>query len=90
MGDKDYAEKISAIRVICGKEFPPMKTTKAVEICPALAAALKAKPAVRKIFESMPPSHQREYNKWVAEAKKEETQQRRAEGAVEKIGQWKK
>ncbi len=67
-----------------------MKTTKAVEICPALSAALQARPAVRKIFESMPPSHQREYQKWVAEAKKEETRVSRAASAVEKIGAWKK
>ncbi len=67
-----------------------MKTTKGVEICPALAAALRTKPSVHKIFESMPPSHQREYNKWVAEAKKEETRTSRAAGALGKIGDWKK
>jgi len=67
-----------------------MKTSKAVEICPALAAALRTKPSVLKLFESMPPSHQREYNKWVAEAKQEKTRTSRALSALDKIGRWKK
>ncbi len=67
-----------------------MKTQKGTEICPALATALAAQPRVLKIFEAMPPSHQREYNKHIAEAKKPETAQRRAEKALEKIGAWKK
>jgi uncharacterized protein YdeI (YjbR/CyaY-like superfamily) len=67
-----------------------MKTQKGTEICPALAAALVAQPRALKIFESMPPSHQREYNKHIAEAKKPETVQRRVEKTLEKIGAWKR
>ncbi len=67
-----------------------MKTAKGTHVCPALATALAAKPGALKIFESMPPSHQREYNKHVAEAKKEETRASRAEKAVQKIGEWKR
>jgi len=67
-----------------------VKTAKGTDVCPTLAAALQAKPGTLKIFESMPPSHQREYNKHVAEAKKEETQISRAEKAVKKIGEWKR
>ncbi len=67
-----------------------MKTAKGTEVCPALAAALKTKPNALKNFEAMPPSHQQEYNKHVAEAKKEETQQRRAESALKRIAVWKR
>jgi len=67
-----------------------MKTAKGTDICPALASVLQAKPVALKNFEAMPPSHQREYNKHVAEAKKEETQQRRAESALKRITAWKK
>ena len=67
-----------------------MTTAKGTALCPALAAALQARPRARKIFESMPPSHQREYNQWIAEAKKAETQTSRAEKALEKIREWKK
>ena len=67
-----------------------MKTAKGTDICPALAAALKRNPGALKAFEAMPPSHQREYNKHVAEAKKEETKLNRAAKAVEKIGKWKR
>lgn len=38
-------------------------------------------------FLSLPPSHQREYTKWVAEAAKPETRQRRATQAVERLRQ---
>ena len=53
-----------------------------------LAAALDADPTVKSIFERMPPSHQREYAGYVAEAKKPETRVRRAQKAVGMIRDW--
>jgi uncharacterized protein YdeI (YjbR/CyaY-like superfamily) len=62
-----------------------MKTTKGTPVPPALAGALKAHADAREIYERMSPSCQREYGKWVGEAKKAETQARRAESAVKQI-----
>lgn len=67
-----------------------MKTTKGVEIGPALAQALQAAPAAQKIFDAMPPSHQREYERWIGAAKKAETQAARAAKAVAKIKKWRR
>jgi uncharacterized protein YdeI (YjbR/CyaY-like superfamily) len=46
-------------------------------------AALKANPKARATFEAFSPSHKREYAEWIAEAKTEETRQRRLETAIE-------
>ena len=47
-----------------------------------LAAALAANPKSARAFAALPPSHQREYVKWIEEAKKIETRQRRAAKAA--------
>lgn len=65
-----------------------MKPHPAIELCPVLAQALQAAPSVQKIFAAMPPSHQREYNRHVAEAKKPETQTVRAAKALAMIAAW--
>jgi uncharacterized protein YdeI (YjbR/CyaY-like superfamily) len=43
-----------------------------------LAAVLAANRKAQRAFAALPPSHQREYVKWIAEAKKPQTRQRRA------------
>lgn len=50
----------------------------------ALARDIRAK----KLFESMPPSHQREYIDHIAEAKLTATKERRAKDAVKHIMAW--
>jgi uncharacterized protein YdeI (YjbR/CyaY-like superfamily) len=50
-----------------------------------LAAALAAAPDAATLFEALPPSHQREYTKWVAEAKKPETRVSRAGKTVARL-----
>lgn len=50
-----------------------------------LSAALSAYPKARRIFESLPPSHQREFIKWIEEARKPETGRRRAEKSVQML-----
>ncbi len=65
-----------------------MKPAPSIELCPALAQALKDAPVIKKIFTKMPPSHQREYNRHVAEAKKPETQAARAEKSLAMIAAW--
>lgn len=54
-----------------------------------LLAALKRNRAARVNFESLSPSHQREYVEWITEAKREETRQRRVRTAVEWLAEGK-
>jgi uncharacterized protein YdeI (YjbR/CyaY-like superfamily) len=54
-----------------------------VVIPPAFAAALKAHPAAQARFAAFSPSHRREYIEWIADAKREETRQKRIETAIE-------
>ncbi len=50
-----------------------------------LLAHLDAHPPARGRFDALPPSHQREYMKWIEEAKKPETRQRRIEETARKV-----
>jgi hypothetical protein len=56
-----------------------------VEVPEALAAALATDPQAKAAFEGMAFTHRKEYARWVAEAKREETRQRRAQQAIEMI-----
>lgn len=56
-----------------------------VEVPEALAAALAADPDARATFGRMAFTHRKEYARWVAEAKRDETRQRRVDQAVEMI-----
>jgi hypothetical protein len=55
----------------------------------ALAAALKKNKAAAKSFEAMPPGCRREYNDWIADAKREETRDKRVAQAIEWIAEGK-
>lgn len=57
---------------------------------PELKRALGAAPAARRFLESLPPSQQREYLDWIAEAKRDETRAQRIATAVEWLGQGKR
>ena len=56
-----------------------------VEVPEALAAALAADPQAKASFEGMAFTHRKEYARWVAEAKQQETRQRRVQQALEMI-----
>ena len=56
-----------------------------VELPAALAAALAADPQAQASFEHLAFTHRKEYARWVAEAKQEETRQRRVQRALEMI-----
>ena len=56
-----------------------------VEVPAALAAALAADPDASATFERLAFTHRKEYARWVAEAKRDETRQRRVEQALEMI-----
>lgn len=54
-----------------------------------LAAALKRNAKARTTFDNFPPSHRREYVEWIADAKTEETRQRRTAQAIEWLSEGK-
>ena len=56
-----------------------------VEVPEALVVALAASPDAGAAFERLAFTHRKEYARWVAEAKRDETRQRRVEQAVEMI-----
>jgi uncharacterized protein YdeI (YjbR/CyaY-like superfamily) len=51
----------------------------------ALAAALAGDAQARAAFEKLAFTHRKEYARWVAEAKREETRERRVQQALEMI-----
>ena len=56
-----------------------------VEVPPALQAQLDADEIARAAFEKLSFTHRREYANWIAEAKKEDTRDRRAGRAIEML-----
>jgi hypothetical protein len=56
-----------------------------VEVPEALAAALTTDPQAKAAFERMAFTHRKEYARWIAEAKREETRDRRVQQAIEMI-----
>ena len=56
-----------------------------VEIPPDLAAALAAEPAARIAFDALSFTHRKEYVRWVEEAKKPETRERRVRETVSRV-----
>jgi uncharacterized protein YdeI (YjbR/CyaY-like superfamily) len=55
-----------------------------------LAAALAVNPAAKGNFDAFAPSHRREYNEWIGEAKQPATRARRVVQAIEWIAEGKK
>ena len=56
-----------------------------VDVPEALAAAFAADPQAAALFERMAFTHRKEHARWIAEAKRAETRQRRVAQAVEMI-----
>ena len=56
-----------------------------VEIPAPLAAALDADPAVRAAFDGLAFTHRKEFARWIEEAKREDTRDRRVTQAVEMV-----
>lgn len=72
------------------KAWSRPKVAKAeAEVPDALAAALKKNNAAAKKFDGMTPGGKREYCQWIAEAKREETREKRVATAVEWIAEGK-
>jgi len=72
------------------KAWSRPKVVKAeAEVPEALAAALKKDKVAAKKFEAMTPGCRREYCQWIAEAKREETREKRVATALEWIAEGK-
>ena len=56
-----------------------------VSVPTALREALKAEPRAQAVFDSLAPSHRQAYTRWIASAKRAETQGRRASSAVQML-----
>ena len=56
-----------------------------VEVPPALSEALDADPAARSKFDALAFTHRKEFARWIAEAKKHDTRERRVAQALEML-----
>ncbi len=56
-----------------------------VEVPEALVAALAADPEARAAFEGLAFTHRKEFARWIQEAKRDETRERRVAGALEML-----
>ena len=57
---------------------------------PGFAAALKANPKAQQVLDGFPPSAQRDYLDWIAEAKQESTRAKRIADAVQWLSEGKR
>ena len=80
------AAKLNADGVTVERRRTPRKP---LPIPPAFAAALKKHKKAKAAFDAMAPSHQREYNEWIGEAKTDATRDRRVAQAMEWIAEGK-
>ena len=67
------------------RELNPKVKKPVAEIPAELAGLLKSEPKAKATFDTLPPSHQREYIHWITEAKREETKQRRLRQTIENL-----
>jgi hypothetical protein len=58
---------------------------RAVDVPPTLAAALDADPQARAAYDRLAYTHRKEFARWIAEAKREETRERRVAQALEML-----
>src|ERR1700710_2251171 len=65
---------------------PPLDAEeRTVEVPPALATALAADPAAKALFDGLAYTHRKEFARWIAEAKKEDTRERRVAKTLEML-----
>lgn len=62
----------------------------APEVHPEFAAALAKSPRAKEVLESFPPSAQRDYLEWIAEAKQDGTRHKRIGTAIEWLSEGKR
>ena len=70
-----------AVEVVIERDDEPRE----VEVPPALQAALDEDATAKAAFDALSFTHRREYARWIAEAKREATRDRRAAKAIEML-----
>jgi len=91
-GDTELTALIHKAMAIIDQGPAPRETKKARPELPVpqeLAAALGQAPAAKAYFDTLAPSHRRDYNEWIGEAKRAETRAQRATQAVEWLSEGK-
>jgi uncharacterized protein YdeI (YjbR/CyaY-like superfamily) len=87
--DRLITKMVKAAAALNESGKKPPRTTKGKKpvpkLPPAFLAALKKNKKAHAAFAALSPSHQREYIEWIAEAKREETRDRRITTAIEWI-----
>ncbi|HZP48359.1 MAG TPA: YdeI/OmpD-associated family protein [Vicinamibacterales bacterium] len=84
-----YIRKAAALNDDGVKAVRQRRRREPLPVPPALAAALKKNRKAKAAFDAFPPSHQREYNEWIGEAKTEPTRDKRVAQAIEWIAEGK-
>jgi len=93
MGGENLIGLSRAVREACGVApgdeadvvIAPDDDPREVEIPDALGAALDADPGARRAFDALAYTHRKEFARWVAEAKRPETRERRVAGTLEML-----
>jgi uncharacterized protein YdeI (YjbR/CyaY-like superfamily) len=67
------------VKVVRAKTVPK----KPIPVHPAFKSALDRHAKAKKAFDAFSPSHRREYLEWIADAKRDETRERRIATAIE-------
>jgi hypothetical protein len=91
-GDKvivGYVREAARLNETGEKVGPIRRKLKPLPVPAELRAALKENPAALARFESFSPSHRREYNEWIGEAKTDQTRRNRTETAIAWIAEGK-
>jgi uncharacterized protein YdeI (YjbR/CyaY-like superfamily) len=68
-------------------ELEPDDEPRVVEEPAGFAALLGAKPGARAAFDALSYTHRKEYVRWITDAKRDETRQRRFHRSVEMLQQ---
>ena len=92
--DKELDRLIREAAELAKSAPAPRKTKHAPKPAPGLhpefAAALAKAPQAKAVLDSFPPSAQRDYFEWIAEAKQDATRQKRIATAIEWLGEGKR
>jgi uncharacterized protein YdeI (YjbR/CyaY-like superfamily) len=92
--DKEFDRLIREAADLAKCAPAPRKTKHAPKPAPGLhpefAAALAKAPQARAVLDSFPPSAQRDYFEWIADAKQDATRQKRIATAIEWLGEGKR
>ncbi len=67
------------------EDEPPPEAEAEVADPPELLAALAEDPAAETAYAALPPSHRREYARWIGEAKKPETRSERVARTMRRL-----